>query len=216
MDYEMIRMLSRVRIERSAMTEELYRSEEEAQRAVTAAAAHLGRVMPSSAEVHPEPEDVLALELAALLDYFGRAGTQAARLIVERYGEEDPEIQSGGAGCGVSSGMPKPDALKTLKYLADLDAHTVYKVEAVREKLKECGFLVKDVVRVKGLLVNGVWMRPVVPEWGKPGIDASQVLELAFRVLTGEEPVSDLSGRGFRFNDILNQLRTRLRQSEDS
>ena len=204
-------MLSQVRIERSSQTEPLYRSEDGAQRAIEAAAADLAKALPNC---RLEREDALTLELAAVLEHFGGSGARAARLVVERYGEDDPDGQSEAGTTGLPPEMPKPDAVKTLAYLGDLHSHSVYKVDSVYEKLRECGFFMERVVKVKGLRANGIWMRPIDPEWGDPGIDPSSVLEAAFLVLTGEEPRSECAGRGFRFDDILNQLRRRLRSRE--
>ena len=210
MNYTELRSFSQVRIGRSEGTEKLYRAEDEAQHAVQAAASELAKVLPSLASVETKDEDALALELAAILDSFGHAGAQAARLIVERYGEDDSRDQDDDSKNAAASKMSRPDPVRTLAFLEELHSHSVYRIDLLCERLQGCGFQVEKVLKVKGMTLNGIWIKQVAPEWGEPGIDSSSVLDAAFRAFTGETPHSQAGGRGFRFRDILDQLKTRL------
>src|ERR1051326_5185043 len=113
MNYIELRSLSQVMIRRSDDTQQLYRAEDEAHRAVEAAASELVKALTDLTSARLEHEDGLALELAAVLDSFGRAGMRAANLIVERYGEDDSSDQGDAAMNAASSGIPKPDPVKT-------------------------------------------------------------------------------------------------------
>ena len=210
MKYAELRSLSQVRIGRSEGSEKLYRAEDEAKRAVRAAASELAKVLPSLVSVEANDEDALALELAAILDFFGHAGAQAARLIVERYGEDDSREQDDVSKNAAASKIPRPDTVRTLAFLEELHSHSVCRVDLLCERLESCGFRAEKVLKVKGMTLNGIWIRQIVPEWGEPGIDPSAVLDAAFRAFTGETPHSQAGGRGFRFDDILDQLKTRL------
>ena len=56
--------------------------------AIERAAGELTSFFTSEKYGTPGREEMLALELAALLEYYGSAGTIAASIIVERYGEK--------------------------------------------------------------------------------------------------------------------------------
>jgi hypothetical protein len=212
MNYEDLRRVSQVRIGRSEITQNLYRAEDAAQRAVKVAASELAKVVSNLTAMGAEDRDFLALELAFMLDYFGGAGAQAARLIVERYGDEDSDSreQDDAAKNAAASKMPKPDPDRTLAFLGELHSHSVYKINWLCERLESCGFHVEKVLQTKGITVNGIWMRPDVSELGDSGIASCAVLDTAFRVFTGQTPRSEAIGRGFRFDDVLGQLKQSL------
>jgi len=206
MDFETLRMLSRAMIPRDG-AEELYAAEERAMQTIKAAALELAKRINAHQAVLEEG-DAVALELASLLDRFGSAGATAARLIVERYGESEPDDDA--AKSADQSGMPRPDPQKVLEFLSGLSPKTVYRVDAMCDQLTACGFSVEKIAKVTGITVNGIRIRRIVPDFGEPGIAASDLLNAAVHVFIGQRLQSKATGQGFRYDDILEQLRTRL------
>ena len=78
------------------------------------------------------------------------------------------------------------------------------------DELRACGFSVEKVVNVTGITVNGMRLRRIVPDFGKPGIAASSLLYAAVQVFTGQAPQSTRMGQGYRYRDILEQLKKHL------
>ena len=94
-----------------------------------------------------------------------------------------------------------------LELLNSLGSHSVYPVAYVKDKLIGCGVPVKINGIDNELLIGSIRVKETDPEFGKPGIYPSHILQAAiddhgYR----DEIVSEMTGRGFYFRDCLEQL----------
>ncbi|MDF1658773.1 MAG: hypothetical protein P1U58_14255 [Verrucomicrobiales bacterium] len=205
--FDKLREISKIHIARSPENEPLYEAEEQLYEKLESAAEKLGETLGELGKEGIEREDGISLELASLLSRYGSMGQRAATLIVERWGEADVEEE---VPAQDPEGYPNPDREKTLELLSNMSAHESYRIDWVCGQFEECGFAVEKCVKILGLRINGRFIRLEAPDWGEAGIDPSDLLNTIFNIFTDEQPQSQMGGRGFRYNDILAQLKQRI------
>lgn len=94
-------------------------------------------------------------------------------------------------------------------FLQGLSSHTVYKPSYIAERLESCGFIVNVFPSQLGLGVIGYSLETVEPDYGTPGIWSLDLAYLLYEICTGERFVSDYSGRGWQYRDILEHFKKR-------
>jgi hypothetical protein len=100
------------------------------------------------------------------------------------------------------------DVGKLLSILEDLHPQSVYYVEPMISKLRECGLDATKWRNQEGLIVNGWTIEVEEPEWGEPGIFPAHLLHVIITIIAPDgEFSSNMTGRGFYYRDILEQLK---------
>ncbi len=99
------------------------------------------------------------------------------------------------------------DRRKFLALLTEWSSHRVYYPQHVAGKLSECGLDAKVSEDEKAVLLEGVRVQAVEPEWGSPGISPLSVLEIVYELTVGSRPVSHMIGRGFWYRDVAGKLK---------
>ena len=87
--FQDLRILAWAKIRRHEGTAALYALEGHAKEAIDEAAGELQRLFASEAEHPITRDDAFALELVTILEYYGRSGALAARIMVDRYGMKE-------------------------------------------------------------------------------------------------------------------------------
>ena len=95
-----------------------------------------------------------------------------------------------------------------LELLEELGSHSLYYPDDLSRRLADCGFSTTVAHDGKGLLVEGQLIPPSTPELGDPGISTLSVLSTVYELATGEPPRSNMTGRGFWFNSVMDKLAT--------
>lgn len=94
-----------------------------------------------------------------------------------------------------------------LNLLSELGSKSVYPPKFIQEKLSDCGVPVKINEIDDELLIGSVRVKVTIPEWGEPGIYPLHILAAALSDYElSDEISSNMTGRGFYFNDCLVQL----------
>ena len=93
-----------------------------------------------------------------------------------------------------------------LELLEGLGSHTFYYPKPLSEELTACGVSTTVAADGQGIIVEGQLVPVSTPEWGEPGISPSSVLSVVYELATGESPASTMTGRGFWYRDVMNQL----------
>jgi hypothetical protein len=207
LNFDKLREISKIHIARSPENEPFYEAEERLYEKLESVAEKLGETLDVIGAEGIEKEDRISLELTNLLSHYGSIGRRAATLIVDRWGEADVEEEVPAQDL---DGYPNPDRKKTLELLSNMSAHRSYRIDWVCGEFEECGFAVQKCVKILGLRINGRFIRLEAPDWGEAGIDPSKLLNTIFNLFTDEQPQSQMGGRGFRYNDILAQLKQRI------
>jgi len=89
MTFQDLKVLAWAKVPRSDSTAALYALEEQASEAIAQAAREIGTLATTRhGEALLSHEEAIALELVAALGHFGRSGSLAARIVVDRYGIE--------------------------------------------------------------------------------------------------------------------------------
>jgi hypothetical protein len=94
---------------------------------------------------------------------------------------------------------------KFLELMHDMGAHSMFYLNDMTMRLSECGLPVSVNSENDCLLIDGVKVHLVEPEWGEAGIYPPHVLSEVIQHYRFEI-TSDMTGTGFRFNDCLEQL----------
>lgn len=94
---------------------------------------------------------------------------------------------------------------KFLELMYDMGAHSMFYLNAMTKKLSECGIPVKEDSENNCLLIDGVKVQLVEPEWGDAGIYPPHVLTVVIQHF-GFDITSNMTGIGFHFKDRLEQL----------
>ncbi len=95
---------------------------------------------------------------------------------------------------------------KFLELLKELGSHSLYYPQPMSEWLTACGVAATVAEDGHGLIVEGKLVRVVSPEWGESGISPSCILSVVYELATRESPTSRMTGRGFWFGDVMDQL----------
>ena len=95
-----------------------------------------------------------------------------------------------------------------LDYLKDLGSHSLYYPDGLSKRLAECGLSTAVAPDGQGLIIEGQLIPLSTPEWGEPGISTLSVLSTVYELATGEPPSSNMTGRGFTYRHVMNQLAT--------
>ena len=95
-----------------------------------------------------------------------------------------------------------------LALLEDLGSHSLYYPESLSKQLSDCGLSTTVAADGQGLVLEGQPIPLSTPEWGKPGISTLAVLSTVYELATGRPPTSNMTGRGFWFNNVMNKLAT--------
>lgn len=93
-----------------------------------------------------------------------------------------------------------------LQLMEILGSHSLYYPEPIAEHLLDCGITTITAPDNQGILLEGHMIPVWKPECGEPGISLLAILSVVFEIATGEKPHSDMTGMGFRFQDVMRQL----------
>ena len=93
-----------------------------------------------------------------------------------------------------------------LGLLNDLGSHSLYYAEPLSKRLAECGLSATIPTDGQGLIIEGQLIAHTTPEWGSPGISTLSILSTIYELATGEKPLSNMTGRGFWYRDVMTQL----------
>ncbi len=93
-----------------------------------------------------------------------------------------------------------------LVLLKELGSHSLYYPEMLVKKLSECGLSASLTLDGKGIVLEGQLIPVSSPEWGEPGISPLNVLSVVYEIATGESPRSDMNGRGFWYQEVMDML----------
>ncbi len=104
----------------------------------------------------------------------------------------------------------KPNEKKAIEFLEKLSSHSTYYPAPMVEHLKECGLSAEMMIKENGIIVEGIRIESITPEWGKPGIDSLHLLSAIYQILINEPARSDMQGRGFWYDHVLSQLKDRI------
>ena len=99
------------------------------------------------------------------------------------------------------------DKRRFLQVLEEWSSHRVYFAQAVADKLTECGLEAMALDDGQAVLIEGVLVKVVQPEWGSPGISPQSVLSVVYELSLGTRPQSQMIGRGFWYRDGAGKLR---------
>lgn len=97
-----------------------------------------------------------------------------------------------------------PDLL--VQTLSELETHSLYSPSLLAADLRKAGFLA-DAIDDQQLVLNGHLVNPTTPDWGEPGIWSLDLAQTVFEIVTGAQPTLLSRGRGFRYRELLDQLR---------
>ncbi len=87
-----------------------------------------------------------------------------------------------------------------------LSAHGLYPVDSIREWLADCGFDAEILDNRNALFVFDRVAARVTGDWGS-GVSPLHVLDAAIFFYKLEDTIrSEMTGRGFMYNDLLDQL----------
>ena len=93
-----------------------------------------------------------------------------------------------------------------LKYLEDLGSHSLYYPNDLSKRLAECGLSTSVAADSQGLIIEGQLIPLSIPEWGEPGISTLSILSTVYELATGEPPLSNMTGRGFWYRNVMDKL----------
>ena len=103
----------------------------------------------------------------------------------------------------MNANIKKKEFLELLKALG---SHSFYYPDKLSKRLADCGLSTGVVADGQGLIVEGQLIPLSTPEWGEPGISTLAVLSTVYELATGAPPRSDMSGRGFWYEDVMDNL----------
>jgi len=66
--------------------------------------------------------------------------------------------------------MMNIDPQKTIIFLEKLSSHDTYYPAPMVEHLQECGLSAEVMIKENGIIVEGIRIKSMIPEWGEPGI----------------------------------------------
>jgi hypothetical protein len=111
----------------------------------------------------------------------------------------------------VDNGFTKDNSIevdKLLSFLEGLHPQSVYFVEHFITELRECGLETTKWMNQEGIIVNGWTIEAIEPEWGDSGISPIHILEVVIKIIAPEGRfTSSMTGRGFYYRDMLEQLK---------
>jgi len=93
-----------------------------------------------------------------------------------------------------------------LQLLEDLGSHSLYYPEPLLKLLTDCGLSAGMAPDGQSIILEGQVITVSTPERGEPGISPLSVLCVVYEIATGEKPDSQMTGRGFRYKDVMNKL----------
>lgn len=105
-----------------------------------------------------------------------------------------------------------PDHSLLLDRLEALNTHRVYRPAYIAEMLAACGVEADLGDEGNSVIIAGMEVTAVDPEWGTRGISPQSVIGAVYGIITGETPQSPMIGRGFSYRDVLSQLRAAIAQ----
>lgn len=100
-----------------------------------------------------------------------------------------------------------PDHSLLLDRLESLHTHRVYSPEFIAELLTACGIEAKLGDEGNSVIIAGIEVTDVEPEWGSRGIAPQSVIWTIYEIIAGEAPQLGMIGRGFEYRYVLSQLR---------
>jgi hypothetical protein len=100
-----------------------------------------------------------------------------------------------------------PDNSLLLDRLEALHTHRVYRPEYIAAMLSACGVEADLGDNGSSVIIAGMEVTGVEPEWGMRGISPQSLISAVCKTITGEAPQSSMIGRGFWYRDVLSQLR---------
>ena len=95
-----------------------------------------------------------------------------------------------------------------LELLKELGSHSLYYPDEFSKWLADCGLSTTVAPDGQGLLIEGQLIPLSTPEWGEPGISTLSVLGTVYELASGESPHSKMTGRGFWYRHVMNDLAT--------
>jgi len=101
-------------------------------------------------------------------------------------------------------------SISVREFFEDLHSHNMYFSSYIVTELRKCGFSAAVMIKKNGIVVEGIRIDQVVPEWGEPGISSLSILAAVYELLTKERPKSEMIGRGFWYRDVLSKLKAHL------
>lgn len=104
---------------------------------------------------------------------------------------------------------------KLLALLDSFNSHSVYYIEPIAEKLAECDLAVEVAPDKKSMTIGGVRVDVSVPEWGEPGVSPLSILGAVYELATGSRPQSNMSGMGFWYRHVLEQLTRHWKEHDE-
>jgi hypothetical protein len=107
------------------------------------------------------------------------------------------------------------DKAKIRTLLESYNTHSVYYIEPMAARLADCGLDVEVAADRKSLTIGGLRVEVSEPEWGEPGLSPLSILRAIYELDTGSRPESSMSGMGFWYRDVLEQLTKRWKQQGD-
>ncbi len=99
------------------------------------------------------------------------------------------------------------DKRKFLELLEEWSSHKVYSPHSVARELADCGLNARVSDDGRAVLLEGVRVEVVEPEWGSPGISPLSVLSVVYELSVGSRPESGMIGRGFWYRDVAGKFR---------
>jgi len=101
------------------------------------------------------------------------------------------------------------DINKLIEFLSEIDPHSINDPQFVKSEIEECGLSVEIAIHYnKEKAKPGCFVEEVKGDWGGAGISALSLIYAIFEIVTGTAGTSHHIGRGFQYNDLLDQLKT--------
>jgi hypothetical protein len=94
---------------------------------------------------------------------------------------------------------------KFLELMHAMGGHSIFYLNEMTKRLSDCGIPVTEDSDNDCILIDGVKVYLVEPEWGKAGIYPPHVLSVVIEHF-GFDITSEMTGSGFHFKDRLEQL----------
>lgn len=91
---------------------------------------------------------------------------------------------------------------KCLDLFESWNAHSIYYPSAIAKDLTDCGVEVVLLGGQAGIMIGGVEVPVIEPEWGALGIAPEQVVAALALLTVGAVPETGMTGRGFRYRRL--------------
>jgi len=93
-----------------------------------------------------------------------------------------------------------------IELMKALDPHDFFYPEPFAKRLSDCGLKVRVAEDKKSIFIGTTQINVQLGEWGDPGISPLSVLATVHELSIGPIPISNYTGLGFRYSELLDKL----------